>query len=72
VDLVVEITLLQTRGSKLCLTIVSTLMVQSHPSKGMLIASICHTELARQLAALQAAVPSTAQSVVGCPPTKAL
>jgi hypothetical protein len=40
VDLVVEITLLQTRGSELCLTIVSTLMVQSHPSKGMLIATI--------------------------------
>jgi hypothetical protein len=70
-DLVQELTLLQTRGSKLCLAIVGLPRVWGHLFEGMRIAIICHTEMARQLAALRATMSFVAQSILGCSPSEA-
>jgi hypothetical protein len=58
-DFIQELTLLQNKGIELCLAIVGPLMVWHHLSDGMRIATICHTEMAGQLATLWAAMSST-------------
>jgi hypothetical protein len=66
-----ELTLLQTQGFKLCLAIVGPLRVRSHLSEGMRIATLCHTKMAEELAALRAAISSVAVFVLGCSPNEA-
>jgi hypothetical protein len=56
-----ELTLMQTRGSELCLAIVGRLRVRSFLSEEMHIAALLHTGMAEQLAMLQAAVSSAAE-----------
>jgi hypothetical protein len=56
-----ELTLLQTRGSELCLAIVSPPSVWNHLSEGMWVAALCHTKMAGELAALWAAVSSAGE-----------
>jgi hypothetical protein len=63
--LVQELTLLQTRGSELCLAIVGPPMVRGHLSEEMQSAIVCHTDMARILAMLRAVVSSTMQYVLG-------
>jgi hypothetical protein len=59
-----ELTLLQTRGSKLCLAIVGPPWVRIHLSKGMQLVALRHTEMAGELAALRAMVSSVVESVL--------
>jgi hypothetical protein len=54
-----ELTLLQSRGSKLCLAIVGSPRVRNHLSEGMQIAALHHTKMAREVATLRVAVSST-------------
>jgi hypothetical protein len=63
-----ELTLLQTWGSELCLVIVGPPQVRNHLSKGMHIASLCHTEMARELAALWLTVTSVVEFTLGRSP----
>jgi hypothetical protein len=65
-----ELTLLQTQGFKLCLAIVGPLRVRSHLSEGMRIATLYHTKMVEELAALRAVISSVAVFVLGCSPTK--
>jgi hypothetical protein len=58
-----ELSLLRDRGSESCLTIGSP-RVRNHLLEGMQVASLCHTEMAGELAALQAAVSSDAELVL--------
>jgi hypothetical protein len=60
-----ELSLLRARGSEPCLTIVGSPRVRNHLLEGMQVASLCHTEMAGELAALQAAVSSDAELVLG-------
>jgi hypothetical protein len=60
-----ELTLLQTRGSKLCLAIVNPPWVRNHLSDGMWIMALHHTEMARELVALRVALSSTVELVLG-------
>jgi hypothetical protein len=59
-----ELTLLQTRGSELCHTIISPLWVRHHLSEGMQHMSLHHTEMVGELAVLWAVV-----SVLGRSPS---
>jgi hypothetical protein len=61
---------LQITGSGLCLAIVGPLKWGPLP-EGMRLGAACHTEMARQLAALWIVVFSTTQSVLGCSLTEA-
>jgi hypothetical protein len=63
-----ELTLLQTRGSELCLAIISPPRVRNHLSKGMWIAAFHHTEMAREHAVLRAAVSSATEFTLGRSP----
>jgi hypothetical protein len=54
----VELTLVQTRGSALCLAIVGPPWVRDHMFKGMQITALHQIDMARELASLQAAVSS--------------
>jgi hypothetical protein len=47
-----ELTLLQTRGSELCLAIVGPPRVRNHLSEEMRLVALHHTEMAREHAAL--------------------
>jgi hypothetical protein len=53
-----ELTLLQTRGSELCLAIVGPPRVRNHMSEGMQIAALLHIEMAREFVVLRAEVSS--------------
>jgi hypothetical protein len=59
-----ELTLLQTRGSKLCLAIVGPPRVRNHLPKGMQLVALRHTEMVGELAALRAMVSSVVESVL--------
>jgi hypothetical protein len=63
-----ELTLLQIRGFELCLTVVGPPRVRSHLLEGMRVATLCYTEMARELAALRTAVSSTAEFTLGHSP----
>jgi hypothetical protein len=63
-----ELTLLQTRGSELCHTIVGPPRVRNHLLEGMRLAALCHIEMDGELASLQAAVSSIAESALGRSP----
>jgi hypothetical protein len=65
-----ELTLLQTRGSELCLAIVGPSQVRNHLSKEMHYAALCHTEMDGELVTLWAVVSSAVESVVGRSPDK--
>jgi hypothetical protein len=67
-----ELTLLQTRGSKLCHAIIGPPWARHHLSEGMWLAVLCHIEMARELAMLQVVVPSTMESVLGHSPRKTI
>jgi hypothetical protein len=64
-----ELTLLQTRGSELCHAIVGPPRAWHHLSEGMRIATLCHTEMAGELAVLWAVVTATTESVLGHSPS---
>jgi hypothetical protein len=59
------LTLLQTRGSELCHTIVGPPLVRHHLSEGVRLAALCHTEMAGVLVALWASVSSAVESALG-------
>jgi hypothetical protein len=63
-----ELTLLQTWGSLLCLSIIGHPRVRNHLSEGMRIAALCHTEMARELAMLRAMVSSAVELALGRSP----
>jgi hypothetical protein len=63
-----ELTLLQTRGSEVCLTIVGPPWLRNHLSEGMHIAALCRTEMVGKLAVLQATVSSTMELALGHSP----
>jgi hypothetical protein len=63
-----ELTLLQIRGFELCLTVVGPPRVRSHLLEGMRVATLCYTEMARELAALRTTVSSTAEFTLGHSP----
>jgi hypothetical protein len=63
-----ELTLLQTQGSELCHAIIGPPQARHHLSEGMQLATLHHTEMARQLAAFCAAVSSAVESVLGRSP----
>jgi hypothetical protein len=63
-----ELTLLQTRGSKLCFAIVGPLRARNHLSEGMQITSLCHTEMAKELTVLWTMVYSAMEFTLGCSP----
>jgi hypothetical protein len=63
-----ELTILQTRGSELYLTIVDPPWLRNHLSEGMRLAALLHIEMARELAALRAVVPSAVESALGNSP----
>jgi hypothetical protein len=67
-----EFTLLQTRGSKLCLAIIGPSRVRNHILMGMWITALCHTEMAGEPAALRVAVSSTMEFVLGRSPDETL
>jgi hypothetical protein len=67
-----ELTLLQTRGSELCHAIVDPSWVRRHLFEGMRLATLHHTEMVRELAALRAVVSSVVRSVFGRSPTDTL
>jgi hypothetical protein len=58
-----ELTLLQTRGSELCLVIVSPPRAR-RMSEGMRLATLHHNEMVRELAAFRAMVSTTVESVL--------
>jgi hypothetical protein len=60
-----ELTLRQTRGSELCHAIIVPPWARHHLTKGMLLAALHHTEMVGVLAALQVAVSTAAESVLG-------
>jgi hypothetical protein len=63
-----ELTLLQTRGSELCLAIIGPPRVRNHLSEGVRNIALHHTEMTGELAMLRAAVSSTAKSALRCSP----
>jgi hypothetical protein len=63
-----ELTLGQIQGSELYLAIVSPPRVRNHLSEGMQIATLRHTELARELVVLWAVVSSTVELALGPSP----
>jgi hypothetical protein len=64
-----EFTLLQSRVSELCHAIIDTPRAMHHLSEGMWLVALRHTEMARVLATLWAAVSTVAESVLGCSPS---
>jgi hypothetical protein len=60
-----ELTLLQTRGFELCLTIIGPPQVRNHLLEGMHITSLRHTKMAEDLAVLWTAVPSAVELALG-------
>jgi hypothetical protein len=62
-----ELTLLQTRGSELCLTIVGPPWARSL-SEGMRLATLRHNEMVRELVVFRAVVCSAVESVLGRSP----
>jgi hypothetical protein len=65
-----ELTLLQTRGSELCHAIIGPPQMTNHLSEGMRLATLHHTEMVEQLAALQAAASSIVELAVGRSPNE--
>jgi hypothetical protein len=65
-----ELSLLQARGSEMCLAIVGPPRVRNHLSVGMRAAAFHHTKRVGELAAPLAAVSSVAGSMLGCSPTE--
>jgi hypothetical protein len=65
-----ELTLLQTRGSELCHVIIGPPQMTNHLSEGMRLATLHHTEMVEQLAALQEAASSIVESAVGRSPNE--
>jgi hypothetical protein len=63
-----ELTLLQTRGSKMCHAIVGPPWAR-HLSEGMRLAALRNTEMVGELAAFQVTVSSAAKSVLGHSPS---
>jgi hypothetical protein len=63
-----ELTLLQTRGFELCHAIVGHPQVRNHLSRGMWLTALHHTEMAGELATLQATMSSAAEPALGCSP----
>jgi hypothetical protein len=63
-----ELTFLQTQSSKLCFAIVSPPWARNHRSKGKQIATLHHTEMAGELAALRMMVSSTVEFALGRSP----
>jgi hypothetical protein len=64
-----ELTLLETRGFELCPTVVGPPQARHHLFEGMQIAALRHTKMARELAALRAAVSSVVELVHGHSPS---
>jgi hypothetical protein len=64
-----ELTLLSTRGSKLCHTIIGPLRTRHHLSEGMRLVTLYHTKRAREHSMLRVVVSSTVESEVGCSPS---
>jgi hypothetical protein len=64
-----ELTLLQTQGSELCRAIVYHPWARHHLSKGMWLAALYHTAMARELAALRVAMSTTTELVLGHSPS---
>jgi hypothetical protein len=58
------------RGSELCLAIVGPLRVRSHQLEGMRMATLHHTEMAKQLDVHKVAEYSTMEFTLGCSSTK--
>jgi hypothetical protein len=69
-ELFEELTLLQTRGSELCLAIVGPPRVKNHLLEVMQIAVLRHTEMVGELATLRTVVSSVTEFMLGCCPTK--
>jgi hypothetical protein len=65
-----ELTLLQTRGSKLCYAIVGPPQMRNHLSEGMRLAALRHIEMVGELATLWAAVSSAAELALGRSPNE--
>jgi hypothetical protein len=65
-----EPTLLHTRGSELCLSIICPPRVRNQLLEGMRIATLCHAEIAGKLATLWVVVSSATEFVLGCSPMK--
>jgi hypothetical protein len=63
-----ELTHLQTRGSELCLVILGPPRVRNHPSEGMQLMALRHSEMAGELATLRVTVPFVADSALGRSP----
>jgi sugar phosphate isomerase/epimerase len=59
-----ELSLLRARGTKLCLAIVGPSWVRNHLLERIRAAAIRHIKKAKELAALQAVVTSTAELVL--------
>jgi hypothetical protein len=56
-----ELTLLEIRGSKLCLAVVGPLRVRSHLSEGMWVIALYDTEMAGELATLRVTMSSVVE-----------
>jgi hypothetical protein len=63
-----ELTLLQNQGFELCHAIVGPPRVRHHLSEGMRLAALSHTKMAREFAALWAAVSFAVESTLGHSP----
>jgi hypothetical protein len=63
-----KLSLLRSWSAKLCLAIVGPSWERNHLFEKMWAASICHIEMAGELAALQTTVTSVAESMLGCSP----
>jgi hypothetical protein len=57
-------------GAKLCLAIVCLSQVRHHLLARFWATALCHTEMARELTALQVVVSSTVELVLGCSPNE--
>jgi hypothetical protein len=64
-----ELTLLQTRGSKLCHAIIGPPRLRHHLSKGMQLAALRHTEMVGELTTFLVVVSSATESVLGSSPS---
>jgi hypothetical protein len=64
-----EHTLLHTWGSQLCHAFTGPLQVRHHLSEGMRIVTLCHTKMLEELTALQAAMTTIVESVLGHSPS---
>jgi hypothetical protein len=63
-----ELSLLRARGAELCLAIIDPSRVRNHLLEMMQATAICHIEMAEELAALQTAVTSATELMLGRSP----